>query len=70
MCRADASTENVSVAAMQKFVRLHVRDEFGGGKNFLYRLSVTNQRIEGFVFHRVRTYRVMNIKVLRLPGTD
>ena len=48
ICRADAGTENVHIAGMQRFLRRHARDEFGGGKSFLYGRSVANQRIEAW----------------------
>ena len=34
--------------AMQRFIRRHAQDEFGGEKTFLYGRSVANQRIEGW----------------------
>ena len=46
--RGDAGTENVYVAAMQRFFRRDGFDEFSGGKSFLYGRSVSNQRIEGW----------------------
>ena len=48
MCRADAGTENVNIAAMQHFFRCNAADAFRGNKSFLYGKSVSNQRIEGW----------------------
>ena len=48
ICRGDAGTENVNIAAMQRFFRRDASDEFGGEKSFLYGKSVSNQRIEGW----------------------
>lgn len=47
-CRSDAGTENVNVAAMQRFFRREANDEFAGEKSFLYGKSTSNQRIEGW----------------------
>lgn len=47
-CRSDAGTENVNVAAMQRFFRRDANDEFAGEKSFLYGKSTSNQRIEGW----------------------
>ncbi|KAK3730126.1 hypothetical protein QZH41_004830 [Actinostola sp. cb2023] len=48
ICRGDAGTENVNVAAMQRFFRRDGQDEFAGEKGFLYGRSVSNQRIEAW----------------------
>ena len=48
ICRGDAGTENVNIAAMQRFFRRNATDTFGGEKSFLYGRSVSNQRIEGW----------------------
>lgn len=48
ICRGDAGTENVNIAAMQRFFRRDTTDAFGGEKSFLYGKSVSNQRIEGW----------------------
>ena len=45
-CRSDAVTENVHVAAMQRFFRRNANNEFSGEKSFQYRRSTSNQRIE------------------------
>lgn len=47
-CRSDGGTENVNVAAMQRFFRRDASDEFAGEKSFLYGKSTSNQRIEGW----------------------
>lgn len=44
--RADGGTENVDVAALQRFFRHNGNDAMAGEKSFLYGKSVTNQRIE------------------------
>ena len=46
--RADAGTENVSVAGIQRFLRSEWEGVFSGDKSFLYRKSVSNQRIEAW----------------------
>ena len=46
--RADMGTENVSVAAIQRFFRRADDDGFAGEKSFLYGKSVSNQRIEAW----------------------
>jgi hypothetical protein len=46
--RADRGTENVNVAAIQRFFRRLQIDEFSGGKSFLYGRSTANQRIEAW----------------------
>ena len=48
ICRGDAGTENVNIAAMQRFFRRNAADAFRGDKSFLYGKSVSNQRIEGW----------------------
>lgn len=47
-CRSDAGTENVHVAAMQRFFRRNANDEFSGEKSFQYGRSTSNQRIESW----------------------
>ncbi|XP_015750003.1 PREDICTED: protein argonaute-3-like [Acropora digitifera] len=44
--RADNGTENVHIAAFQRFFRREEVDAFGGEKSFMYGRSVSNQRIE------------------------
>ena len=46
--RADYGTENVNVAAIQRFLRRDCEDAFSGLKSFLYGKSVSNQRIEAW----------------------
>ena len=46
--RADGGTENVNVAALQRFFRRNGNDAMAGEKSFLYGKSVTNQRIEAW----------------------
>ena len=46
--RADAGTENISVAGIQRFLRSGTEDAFSGEKSFLYGRSVSNQRIEAW----------------------
>ena len=48
ICRGDASTEKMSIAAIQHFFRRNATDAFQGDKSFLYGRSVSNQRIEGW----------------------
>ncbi|XP_067052296.1 uncharacterized protein [Acropora muricata] len=43
ICRGDAGTENVNIAAMQRFFRRNAADAFRGDKSFLYGKSVSNQ---------------------------
>ena len=44
----DTGTENVNIAAMQRFFRRDGTDVFGEEKSFLYGKSVFNQRFEGW----------------------
>ncbi|KAJ7372070.1 hypothetical protein OS493_020494 [Desmophyllum pertusum] len=67
ICRGDAGTENVNIAAMQRFFRRDAPDAFGGDKSFLYGKSVSNQRIEGW-WSFLRKKR--NCKELRSIGTS
>ena len=46
--RADGGTENVNIAALQRFFRRNGTDAIAGEKRFLYGKSVTNQRIEAW----------------------
>ena len=46
--RADMGTENVLVAALQRFFRRDDEDAFAAGKSFMYGKSVSNQRIEAW----------------------
>ena len=46
--RADCGTENVHVAAMQRFFRSSADDSFAGDKSFMYGKSTSNQRIEAW----------------------
>lgn len=46
--RSDRGTENVNVAAMQRFFRRSSSDDFGGEKSFMYGRSTANQRIEAW----------------------
>jgi hypothetical protein len=46
--RADCGTENVHVAAMQRFFRFSADDDFAGDKSFMYGKSTSNQRIEAW----------------------
>ena len=46
--RSDKGTENVNVAAVQRFFRRDDQDEFAGDRSFLYGKSVSNQRIEAW----------------------
>ena len=48
MIRADCGTENVCVAALQRFFRRDGNDTMAGDKSFLYGKSVSNQRIEAW----------------------
>ncbi|XP_074606429.1 uncharacterized protein LOC141859469 [Acropora palmata] len=46
--RGDQGTENVNVAAIQRFFRYDDQADFAGEKSFLYGRSVSNQRIEAW----------------------
>ncbi len=46
--RADRGTENVNVAAIQRYFRRLPVDEFSGEKSFLFGRSTANQRIEAW----------------------
>lgn len=46
--RADGGTENVYVAALQRFFRRDGNDSMAGDKSFLYGRSTSNQRIEAW----------------------
>ena len=41
--RADRGTENVNIAAMQRFFRINDNDSMAGQKSFLYGRSTANQ---------------------------
>lgn len=41
--RADRGTENLNIAALQRFYRLHDRDSMAALKSFLYGRSTANQ---------------------------
>ena len=47
--RADNGTENVNLAAIQRFFRREALDTFAGEKSFMYGKSVSNQRIEAWL---------------------
>ena len=46
--RADMGTENVRIAAIQRYLRNEANDRWSGEKSFLYGKSVSNQRIEAW----------------------
>lgn len=46
--RGDRGTENVNVAAIQRFFRRSSEDDFSGEKSFIYGKSTSNQRIEAW----------------------
>ena len=46
--RGDNGTENVNMAAIQRFFRRESADAFAGDKSFMYGRSVSNQRIEAW----------------------
>ena len=46
--RGDCGTENIHIAAVQRFMRRNGGDSMAGEKSFLYGKSVTNQRIEAW----------------------
>jgi len=46
--RADNGTENVHIAAFQRFFRREAVDAFAGEKSFIYGRSFSNQRIEAW----------------------
>ena len=46
--RGDYGTENVNVAAIQRFLRRDCDDALAGEKSFMYGRSVSNQRIEAW----------------------
>ena len=45
---ADNGTENVRIAAIQRFFRREAVDAFAGEKSSMYGKSVSNQRIEAW----------------------
>lgn len=47
MC-GDNGTENVNMAAIQRFFRREAADAFAGDKSFMYDRSVSNQQIEAW----------------------
>lgn len=61
--RADRGTENVNIAAIQRFFRLNDNDSMAGQKSFLYGRSTANQRIEAFwsQLRRSFTQRWLNL---------
>ncbi|XP_073254905.1 uncharacterized protein [Porites lutea] len=46
--RGDMGTENVRIAAIQRYLRHELGDSWSGEKSFLYGRSVANQRIEAW----------------------
>ena len=46
--RGDMGTENCRIAAVQRYLRIDSEDSWAGEKSFLYRKSVSNQRIEAW----------------------
>lgn len=46
--RGDCGTENIHIAAVQRFMRRNGGDNMAGEKSFLYGKSVANQRIEAW----------------------
>ena len=69
--RGDQGTENVNVAAMQRFFRCDAQDSFAGEKSFLYGRSVSNQRIEawwGFLRKSETDWWINFFKDLRAQG--
>lgn len=46
--RGDCGTENIHIAAVQRFLRRNCQDNLAGEKSFLYGKSVANQRIEAW----------------------
>lgn len=46
--RGDRGTENVNLAAIQRFFRRSSNDDFSGEKSFMYGKSTSNQRIEAW----------------------
>lgn len=46
--RSDRGTENIYIAAIQRFVRMNCADVINGQQSFLYGKSVSNQRIEAW----------------------
>ena len=46
--RSDCGTENVTIAAMQSFLRADGNDPFAGNRSHIYGSSHSNQRIEGW----------------------
>ena len=45
--RADMGTENVRIAAIQRYLRNEANDRWSGEKSFLYGKSVSNQSMVG-----------------------
>ena len=46
--RGDCGTENIHIAAVQRFLIRNSQDNLAGEKSFLYGKSVANQRIEAW----------------------
>ncbi|XP_068750938.1 uncharacterized protein [Montipora capricornis] len=46
--RGDRGTENVNIAAIQRFFRRSMDDDFAGDKSFMFGKSTSNQRIEAW----------------------
>ena len=46
--RGDCGTENIHIAAVQRFLRRNCQDDLAGTKSFMYGKSVANQRIEAW----------------------
>lgn len=46
--RGDRGTENVNIAAIQRFFRRSMDDDFAADKSFMYGKSTSNQRIEAW----------------------
>ena len=48
MVRGDCGTENIHIAAVQRFLRWNCQDRLTGARSFMYGKSVANQRIEAW----------------------
>ena len=46
--RGDCGTENIHIAAVQRFLRRNCQNGSAGTKSFMYGKSITNQRIESW----------------------
>ena len=71
MVRGDCGTENIHIAAVQRFLRRNCQDRLAGAKSFMYGKSVANQRIEtwwSFLRKSNTDSRMSFFKIYQKPG--